>query len=287
MIEEGNESSKIEEYGLAAKALTDALKIGCGGGRFGKFAFASLNYLSQASGGERLAPDSRNLTMAALALGVQINDYYDMGSFKPQGYLELLRSLKSKNPERYEDFRRYRRETSKLEKNRPDPQVLPGTQKEREEAIIKYREQIDRLSLAFCCSMAFDRPLKFFFEKGKPEWFEPFFHLVMASQVIDDYIGRKGDLAHNRPSFYTMLSSHRELETQEDRLTLRTRRKMMGLFFDYVKKSKDNCPGFMAPIRSAIRGMVVYPPVVDLVRAIPSLEKVVPFVMTKRDRHNW
>ena len=262
------------------------MKTGCNNGYFSELAFASLDYLSQVSVGKRLTTDSKDLTMAALTLGIQINDYYDIDNFKAQYYLELLRGLKSKNPERYQDFRRYRKEISRLEKNRPDPQALAKTQEEKEKAITEYRERVNRLSLAFCCSVAFDKALKLFFEEGNYEWFEPFFHLVMASQVIDDYIGRKGDLAHNRPSFYTMLSSDRELATREDNPTLGTKRKMMKLFHGYVKKSKNNCPGFMAPIRSAVKGMVVYPPAIDLARAISPSEKVTSIVMSKRDRHD-
>ena len=224
--------------------------------------------------------------MAVLSLGTQINDHYDTGKYNPQYYTKSLRNLRRENPDRYKDFKRYRKETSRLEKNRPDPWALIENQDRREKAVIEYREKVDRLSLAFCCSVAFNKPLKFFLEENGPRWFEPFFHLVMASQVIDDYVGRRGDLAFNRPSFYTMLSSPQEAKTQKDEPTLKKRRRMIDLFIEYLKKSKNNCPSYMAPIRSAVVvGMATYPPVADLIKSFPFPipRQIILPIMSRRD----
>lgn len=283
MVEERLKPSIVREYRLATQTLIDNLKTYSNDNRFGHFAFAALDYLSRISTGKGLPADSKNFTMAILTIGTQINDYYDTGKFNPRYYSSLLRSLKRKNPERYEDFKKYRKETSRLEKKRPDPRALIGDQERKEKAIIKYREGVDRLSLSFCCSVAFDKPFEFFFEKGGPPWFESFFHLVMASQVIDDYVGRRGDLAFNRPSFYTMLSSPQEAKTRKNRSALKKKRKMIGLYIDYVRKSQDNCPSFMAPIRSAVIGMAIYPSVADLIKAFPLPEKLTSHIMSRRD----
>lgn len=286
MVEEREHNSILNKYRLATVALGDALKNGCGSGKFGKFAFASLDYLSSVTRGRRLTSESKELTMAALSLGVKINDYYDMGTLSPRNYMKLLRGMRKDNLGRYEDFKEYRRRISRLEKNRPNPQALAQGQEDERKAVIEYREAVNRLSLAFCCSVAFDEPLASFLGKDKPNWFDPFFNLVMASQVVDDYIGRKGDLAHNRPSFYTMFCSPQELVSQNARPNMKKRRGLMRLFFEYIRKSKDNSPGFLTPIRSAVAGMAAYPVVADLVKAIPFLDKARPFIMSKRDSSN-
>jgi len=286
VVEEGDSNSVLNEYRLATVTLCDALRDGCESGRFGKFAFASLDYLSLVTGGKRLTSETKGLTMAALLLGVKINDYDDVGTLSPRDYMGLLRGMRKDNPERYEDFRKYRRKISRLEKNRPNLQALARRQEGGERATIEYRQAVNHLSLAFCCSVAFNKPLASFLGKDKPNWFDPFFNLVMASQVIDDYIGREGDLLHNRPSFYTMLCSPQELASQSVRSNMKKRRTLMKLFLDYVKRSKDSSPGFLRPIRSAVAGLAAYPAAVGLVRSVPSLDKAKPFIMSKRDRND-
>lgn len=267
-------------YLKAAIAVVDVFRDRELEGKFSRFSIASLDYLSQVTEGKKLGGEEKQLLMLVLALGVKINDFYDEGVLRSGVYKKLRREFWEIAPDRQKDFSRYRRELSLLEKKRPDPQSLINDGK-RLSLIESYRKAVNRLSLAFCCSIAFDKPLADAFP-----WFESFFNCVMAAQVVDDLVGRAGDVLHNRPSFYTAVCFPHEISEGKVEFGQETKKKLSGLFMKYYQQSHKTAPNYMRPIINAVFLIrKTYPFLIEAVRR-PPLEKLAFKVMSRRDRED-
>ncbi|MDO8488262.1 MAG: hypothetical protein Q7S31_03015 [bacterium] len=136
-----------------------------------------------------------------LALGIIANNHYDLGELAAGTYRQLRRRTS------LPDYRQYFANLRMVERNRPDPGVAAYQ-------IIKYREQVNAISLAMSVSAVglghyeeIVDPETFMFNPDVPRWIRGLFFSVMALQVVDDQVGWRGDSSQNRPSFYTAFKS--------------------------------------------------------------------------------
>ena len=253
---------------------------------------SAVDYMKRAQDGRGLSKEKRKIVNDVLLLGIAINNYYDMGVFNSNEYKGLRRKIKTELMEREEDYLRYRRELSNLEKHRPNPSEPIFSAEDRSAKIIKYREDVNKLSLAFAFSIAFDRPLSDYYEnfgiqsQESQRGFNGFFNATMALQIVDDLIGMKGDLRHNRPSFYTAVCSKREIDEKKPRNDMVTFDKLEKLFSMYTEKMNSNMLDNMQPIVVAVHAIkVVYPRLTEFIRNHRSLQKLGGLhLLTWRDR---
>jgi len=173
---------------------------------FGGLVMTALDYLGYQQNGNFCDDMSRKAAWRILRLGKLINDYYDLGCLDKRGYIAEKRALRE-DREVLPDYSLYRTQISRLEKARPIPPI-PGD--EGEERIFRYREQTNLVSSAMVCvaglglnfeDLVDTKDLKI--AENAPAWFEGLFSLVMALQIIDDWVGWRGDLGAKRPSFFT------------------------------------------------------------------------------------
>ena len=230
-----------------------------------------------------------------LTLGTAINNFYDIGLLKVNEYMKLRNIFKTLHPYKENDFRRYRRDLTQLEKHRPVPSVYHEKGKSRLEPMKKYREDVNRLSVAFSFSVAFDKPLSDYYEgndklsEEDKSIFEGFYNAVMAMQVVDDIVGREGDLKYDRPSFYTASCTPQEIKTQKvlDE-NGNTYDNLNRLFSHYCNQSDQYASNKLRPILSAVRfTKIIYPRLTDLAKKYNKLETIGGInLLTWRDKAN-
>lgn len=189
----------IESGKALLKAASSGVKPLSKGEKSIAMVTASLEYINSL---ERLLPKQkirRERLEQIVTLGKIINDWYDTGELDVDRYKKIRREI---CPEIKSDWTIFWKRIRNLERNRPSFDSEAGK-------IIRYREGVNKISLAFCCSVAMEKSISDFvnedneFSNHCPNWFKSFFYLTMAGQVVDDYIGRRGDITEKRPSFYT------------------------------------------------------------------------------------
>jgi len=283
----------VQNYTLAATSLIENLKDSPVAGGFKKVCLASMDYLARVKMGAPLDDDKKVVLGNILTIGTTINDYYDLGLLKPEKYKELRRRFQKLAPEREADFLVYRRTLSDLEKTRPEPSVLDD--ETRRTRIVEYREKVNRLSLAFTFSVAYKKPLGDFYEidgtlsEKDRAVFEGYLNAVMALQVVDDIVGRGGDLRGNRPSFYTAFCEQQEIiDGIPNKGNQKIFKNMDYLFTYYCRKAEENSPAELKPILSATRAIkAIYPVFTDIARKNAKLSTIAGVnLLTWRDNRN-
>ena len=173
---------------------------------FSGLAMSALDYLGYQQNRNFCGDVSRKAVERILRLGKLINDYYDLGRLDSRNYIAERRALK-RNGGTLSDYLFYRKQISRLEKARPIP---PACGNEGKEKIFRYREQTNLVSLAMACVAGLGLNFEDLIDtedlkiaENAPVWFEGLFSLVMALQVVDDWVGWRGDLGAKRPSFFT------------------------------------------------------------------------------------
>ncbi len=249
----------------------------------------SLDYLSRTKYGRELTPEKKAIINLALILGVQINDYYDINRLNKPWYKQIRKTFKNLSSEREDDFRKYRRSLSDLERNRPVPSEIANSE-ERLSRIKKYREDVNRLSLAFSFSVAFDIDLDevLNIDYVNDPYFKGFFNLIMAMGVVDDMVGRKGDVEKDRPSFYTAVCDIRELTERKASPSLKpVFSKLNDIFNSYFNEAKSVSPPSLKPIISAVRAVrMIYPTIVGLAKEHKIVSNLVGDFLSQRDLNN-
>jgi len=286
---------EIVNYIEAATSLGKTFLASPCEGRLRKISLAAMDYCYKASEGEKMTPAQRNILGIMLTLGKNINDYYDTGIWESKKYKKLRKEFKRLLPERNDDFIRYQQTISRIEKNRPTPSHLMANPDLREKMIVDYRERLNWIYLAFSFSLAHDRPISNYYEdydnnsdKHK-NLFRGYFNSLMALQVVDDIVGRYGDLVNDRPSFYTAVCSHEEILNKFIRKEGNdTYQKIENIFEGYYLKAKG-CPlRVLKPVLTVVRlTKNIYPKLTELSRKTDLLKKA-PGVdpLSLRDRCN-
>jgi hypothetical protein len=265
---------EIRNYGLAAISVAETLVKPPSLCNFRKLCLASLDYVHRLQTGHGLSTEKRIIVNGFLSLGMAINDYYDINSFDQRYYRNLRNDLKLLSPSREKDYCQYRQEVSALEKNRPSPMELIARGEQRLLSIQEYREQVNHLSLAFSFSVAFDRPFANYWDKihelPREERinFIGFYNAVMALQVIDDLVGRQGDISSNRPSFYTAVCLPEELSARKIVPgNPEAVNSLDKIFNQYLAETEACAHRELSPILTAVKMIkIVYPGLTDIVR---------------------
>jgi len=150
-----------------------------GGIRVRNLFISAMDYLDRRSEQGKLGEGERNRLAWTLVLGVIMNDFYDQKKFEEldkKRYIEHRRKI----PEDLRrDYRQYFRDLRGLEIKRP--QVGDG-----EEKIVKYREKINRVTLAMSFSAANFGNYRELMEGSGDPIFENTLKLIYALQVVDD-----------------------------------------------------------------------------------------------------
>ena len=289
---------RISNYKKAAISLVDNVDINKNlsvESELKKITLAALDYAHRVSRGNGLIEEKKQLAGKFLITGALINDFYDVDILETEMYKEARKEFKTQAPERENDFQRYRKELSTLEKGRPIPSELLKNNCSRLEPIKKYREDLDKLSLAFSFAIAFDKPLSGYYENfgaqtvQERSLFKGFFNAVMALQVVDDLVGRGGDLAQDRPSFYTATCTEEEIQKHEVLAgNKETYKKMDKLFFGYFDEANRHSSEKLKPILNAVRfTKTVYPKLTELARKHPFIETATGLnILSSRDRED-
>ncbi|OGM08320.1 hypothetical protein A2Z67_01470 [Candidatus Woesebacteria bacterium RBG_13_36_22] len=283
---------RISNYKEAAVSLVDNLRNSPVESNYKKICLAALDYAHRVSKDSRLSEEKKRLTGKLLELGVSINNFYDIDLLDTEEYKDLRKEFRGMAPERENDFQRYRKELSTLEKNRPIPSEFHENNIKRLETIKCYREDVNRLSLAFTFAVAFDKPLSGYYEgfdaqtEEERSLFEGFHNAVMAMQVVDDIVGRKGDIAKDRPSFYTAVCSEAEMEGQNTKATNEPYGQLDNIFNEYYDKANGYLSEKFKPILNAVKfTKTFFPKLSGLVRKYEFLETVTGVnILTDRDR---
>ena len=289
---------KISNYKKAAISLVDNVDIKRNStveSELKKITLAALDYAHRVSNGNGLSEEKKQLAGNILTMGAMVNDFYDVDTLEAEKYKDLRKEFKRQVPERENDFLRYRKELSRLEKGRPVPSELHEKNRKRLEPIKRYREDLNKLSLAFSFAIAFDKPLSAYYEnfdaqtKEERSLFKGFYNAVMALQVVDDLVGRGGDLAKDRPSFYTATCTKEEVQKQEFLAgNKETYKKMDKLFFGYFDEANKHSSEKLKPILSAVRfTKTVYPKLTELARKYKFIETATGVnVLSWRDKED-
>jgi hypothetical protein len=284
---------KISNYKEAAVSLVDNIRNSPVESELQKISLAALDYAHRVSKGGRLSEEKKQLVGKFLTLGVTINNFYDIDLLDAEKYKDLRKEFKRQVPERENDFLRYRKELSILEKNRPIPSELHENNSKRLEPIKRYREDVNRLSLAFSFAIAFDKPLSSYYEsfdaqtEEERDIFEGFYNSVMAMQVVDDIVGRGGDITKDRPSFYTATCTEEEIKRKEIlQGNKETYKKLDELFFGYYDEANKNSTEKLKPILNAVRfTKTIYPKLTELAKKYKFLESVAGVnILSDRDK---
>jgi hypothetical protein len=165
---------------------------------------AAFDFAARAEG-RPLDREKRKALGCLLDLGAMINDHFDQGHFRKNAYRELRRRLADNAGSRIV-FREYFRRVRQAERNRPKLRIAYG--ENLFEDVVRYREQVVRLSLSALTAIAFGRP-----EVAGGDWGRHFpdadeclvnlFAFVMLIQICDDLLDWREDLEAGLPTFVT------------------------------------------------------------------------------------
>src|SRR4030043_1831549 len=147
--------SEFIHYIEAASSVSDNIFNPAVEGRFRKVSMAALDYICKLNNGCKLNFEQKKIVGIILTLGKHINDYYDVGSLDSSKYKDLRKEFKRLIPEKNNDFKRYQKELSRVEKQRPRPSQLVENKEGRFGQIINYREEVNKLYLAFAFAIVF------------------------------------------------------------------------------------------------------------------------------------
>src|SRR4030042_905389 len=286
--------SEIIKYIEAASSLSDSLLNPCVEGRFRKVGMAALDYVCKFNNGCKLNLGQKRIVGIILTLGKSVNDFYDIGFLDSDKYKGLRKEFKRLIPEKNNDFKRYQKELSRVEKQRPRPSQLVENKEGRFGQIINYREEVNKLYLAFAFAIVFDKPMGAYYEdydslspKDK-QIFEGFSNSIMAMQVVDDIVGREGDLKNDRPSFYTAFCTVDEIQNKTVINDKKTFQNLNVLFSHYYDNANSYSLPELKPILSAVKFTKnIYPKITQLARKYKFLGNI-PWIdiLTERDRNN-
>lgn len=224
---------------------------------------AAVEYINANTGRDPLTVRQRENIQGAIKLGVIVNNYWDEKILAYGEYRQRRRTIGRNGLAT--DYRRYYRDITSVEKNRPDPRVSNSDE------VFEYREKLNAVALGGVCAMAeLGRYYDFINEDqqlktGTENWFSNLWKIVMALQVIDDQIGWVGDVKHNRPSFYTGLALGSGLPRKEINSILDLKRR------EYLKEvENEGTEVKMEPLMMVV-GMlgIVLPKAYEVLRKVP------------------
>jgi hypothetical protein len=283
-----------KSYFVAASSVLTEVRTPSNKSGFEKIMIAALDFLVKQKKTGEISSEKMHERKAVwsnvLVLGATINDWYDLGELNTRKYIRLRRQLRNLVPQRMDDFVRYREELFSLEKHRPKPSEFEVNDSERRKEIIKYREDVNRISLAFAFSVCFDKPIGEYLSEDvghKPGDFAGFLNSVMAMQVLDDYVGRNGDLRNNRPSFFTAVCNQKTINNERIDPNDGFKKGMNGLFNHYLIEAKRSSPRNLSPILTAVSASrILYPLLVDFVKKNTFAQTLFGFITTERDKND-
>lgn len=165
---------------------------------------ATFDFAARAEG-RSLDREKREALGCLLDLGALVNDHFDQGQIRKNAYRELRRRLAVDVGSRAV-FREYFRRVRQTERNRPKLRIAYS--ENLFEEVVRYREQVVRLSLSALTAIAFGRP-----EAADGDWGRHFpdagacpanlFAFVMLIQICDDLWDWREDLEAGLPTFVT------------------------------------------------------------------------------------
>ena len=286
--------SEFIHYIEAASSISDNIFNPAVEGRIRKVSMAALDYVCKLNKGCKLNFEQKKIVGIILTLGKHINDYYDVGSLDSSKYKDLRKEFKRLIPEKNSDFKRYQKELSRVEKQRPLPSQLLGDEEVRFNHIRSYRERVNKLYLSFAFAIALDKPMASYYEDYNSQSekdiqiFEGFFNSVMAMQVVDDIVGREGDLINDRPSFYTAFCTVDEIQNKTVINDKKTFQNLNVLFSHYYDNANSYSLPELKPILSAVKFTKnIYPKITQLARKYKFLGNIPCIdILTERDRNN-
>ena len=152
-----------------------------------------------------LSPRTKRAMIAAVDLGACLNDFFDEGTLCRDEYRQTRRLLAGTLSEHGRCLvRAYYRQLHRRETARPALSDEPQGAKWRA-SVVRYGENIVRLSLATLAAVAFGGPLPAAERNAvRDKDLAVLFRIVMLAQILDDLMDWSEDLRMRLPTFMTL-----------------------------------------------------------------------------------